>query len=97
MQKKTPFPTKQEILDYVRDNPDAASKRDIAKAFQIKGSGRISLKALLKEMKDEGLLKGSKCHQHGGKGNLPSFGVVDIISLSPDGEAIGRAVQEIDE
>ena len=38
------IPSKQDLLDWIRDNPDAAGKRDIARAFNIKGADRVELK-----------------------------------------------------
>ena len=43
------FPTKDEILDWIRDNPKTAGKREIARAFGIKGGGRVELKRILRE------------------------------------------------
>ena len=52
----TRIPSKSEILDWISANPTKAAKRDIAKAFGIKGAARIDLKRLLKELQDEGKL-----------------------------------------
>ena len=38
--------SKQQILDWVAEHPDAASKRDIGKAFAVKGAEKIELKRL---------------------------------------------------
>ena len=38
--KKAPLPTKQQILDFVRESPTPAGKREIARAFQITGADR---------------------------------------------------------
>ena len=46
----TRIPTKSEILDWISANPALNAKRDIAKAFGIKGAARIDLKRLLKEL-----------------------------------------------
>ncbi|WP_424833886.1 hypothetical protein [Ruegeria sp.] len=46
----TRIPTKQEVLDWISANPTLTSKRDIAKAFGIKGADRIDLKRILKEL-----------------------------------------------
>ena len=43
------LPTKQDILDWISENPTLTSKRDIAKAFGIKGAARIDLKRVLKD------------------------------------------------
>jgi ribonuclease R len=50
-------PTKAQILDWIAANPGATSKRDIAKAFHVKGAARIDLKRMLKELEDEGHLE----------------------------------------
>ena len=42
------LPTKQEILDWIAANPTLTAKRDIAKAFGVKGAARIDLKRVLK-------------------------------------------------
>ena len=39
------IPSRQEILDWVMTHPEATAKRDIAKAFNIKGAERIELEA----------------------------------------------------
>ena len=53
------LPTKDEILSYVTANP-GAGKRDIARAFHIKGNDRIALKKILRELSGEGLIEGRK-------------------------------------
>jgi len=50
-------PPREVLLQYIADNPDKASKREIAKAFGIKGAGRVELKDLLRDLEDEGLLQ----------------------------------------
>ena len=41
------LPTKQDLLLWLKDNPDKISKREIAKAFGITGSYKIDLKKLI--------------------------------------------------
>ena len=41
------FPTKDAILQWIEENPEA-TKRDLAKAFGIRGAAKIDFKALLK-------------------------------------------------
>ncbi len=52
----TRIPSKSEILAWISENPTKTAKRDIAKAFGIKGAARIDLKRLLKELEDDGKL-----------------------------------------
>ena len=51
------LPTKADILSFIQDNPTKTNKRDIAKAFGIKGAARIDLKRMLKELQGEGHLE----------------------------------------
>ncbi|MEM9370177.1 MAG: ribonuclease R [Pseudomonadota bacterium] len=53
-------PTKDEIIDWLRANPHASGKRELARAFNIKGAARIELKRLLREMQDEGMIEGRR-------------------------------------
>ncbi|MEO1532909.1 MAG: hypothetical protein AAFU72_12125, partial [Pseudomonadota bacterium] len=50
------LPSKEQILEWVRENPHHGAKRDIAKAFGIKGADRVALKELLRELEEEGAL-----------------------------------------
>ena len=51
------IPTKDAILEWITENPTLTAKRDIAKAFGIKGAARIDLKRILKELEAEGHLE----------------------------------------
>ncbi|KMW60637.1 3'-to-5' exoribonuclease RNase R [Candidatus Rhodobacter oscarellae] len=42
------LPSKSDILAWITENPTQTAKRDIAKAFGIKGADRIDLKRMLK-------------------------------------------------
>ncbi|TFG88100.1 MAG: RNB domain-containing ribonuclease, partial [Hyphomicrobiales bacterium] len=77
------FPTKDEILDWIRDNPGAAGKREIARAFGIKGGGRVELKRILRELEDEGHINRRK-RRLGHSGHLPPVGI--LVAGEPDGD-----------
>ncbi len=90
------FPTKDDILSYVRDNPGKISKRDIARAFHIRGDQRILLKKLLREMTADGLLdKGHKGQIHVG-GDLPPVCVVEVTGLDKMGDLMAKPVNSKD-
>ncbi|RWR33389.1 ribonuclease R [Sinirhodobacter populi] len=48
------IPTKEQILAWLADHPGEGAKRDIARAFGIKGAAKIELKRILREMAEEG-------------------------------------------
>ena len=44
------LPTRQQILDFIARSEEPAGKREIARAFGLKGQEKIELKALLKDI-----------------------------------------------
>ena len=44
------LPSKQDILGWIEENPTLTAKRDIAKAFGIKGADRTDLTRILKAL-----------------------------------------------
>jgi len=83
------LPSKQEILDFLQGASEQAGKREIARAFSIKGGDRIALKELLRAMADDGLIAGSR-RKLQRPGLLPSVTVVEIVERDSYGEFIAR-------
>lgn len=79
------FPSKEEILKWIQDNPSTTSKRDIGKAFGIKGATRIELKRILKELTAEGHLA-KKRRTYGAAGALPPVSVLRVVGPDKDGD-----------
>ncbi|MEQ1509172.1 MAG: VacB/RNase II family 3'-5' exoribonuclease [Sphingopyxis sp.] len=71
------LPSREQILDFIQKSREPAGKREIAKAFGLKSGEKIALKALLKDMADEGLIDGSKSAFHK-MGGLPKVTVLRI-------------------
>lgn len=88
--KATPFPSRDEVLAFIRESPVPVGKREIARAFHIKGSDRIPLKALLKELEREGHLELREKKKVMLPGHLPSVLVVEVADLDEDGEQLAR-------
>ena len=86
------IPTKAEILDWISANPTLTAKRDIAKAFGIKGAARIDLKRLLKELADEGHIeKRKKTYQDPDR--LPPVSVLLVSAPDDDGDLFARPME----
>ena len=83
------FPTKDEILDWIRDNPKATGKREIARAFGIKGGGRVELKRILRELEDGGHISRRK-RRLGHAGHLPPVSVLVAGEPDRDGDIFAR-------
>ena len=82
------LPTQTEILEFVQTADGPAGKREIAKAFGLKGQEKIALKAMLKNMAEEGLIDGGKTAYHR-LGGLPKVTVLKVVEIE-DAEAIGE-------
>jgi len=95
--KVIPFPDKKDILDFISKNPGKISKREIARAFHIRGDNRIKLKKLLREMSEEGKLeKGHKKQVFVG-GELPPVSVVEITGIDKHGDLKAKPTNWKDE
>ncbi|HMO69628.1 MAG TPA: winged-helix domain-containing protein, partial [Novosphingobium sp.] len=62
------LPSRQQILDLIAGSAEPVGKREIARAFGLKGQEKIALKALLRDMAEEGLIDGKHTafHRMGG-------------------------------
>ncbi len=82
------MPTPQQVIDFIQSSDIPAGKREIAKAFGLKGQEKIKLKALLKDMAEDGLIDGKKSafHRMGGVPKVTTLKIVDI----DDGELIAE-------
>jgi ribonuclease R len=83
------LPSKQDILDFLATATGEAGKREIVRAFGVKGGDRIALKELLRDMTDDGLIAGSR-RKLSRPGVLPPVTVLEIVSRDADGEFIAR-------
>lgn len=91
MNKRAPaLPSREQILDFLDTAEGEPNKREIARAFGIKGDARKELKALLREMEDDGLLNRRGGKRFGKTGRLPSVTVVEVRDRDADGELICR-------
>ncbi|WBL33612.1 ribonuclease R [Sinirhodobacter sp. HNIBRBA609] len=86
------LPTKEQILAWLADHPGAGAKRDIAKAFGIKGAAKIELKRILREMTDEGLLERRRKSYHD-SAKLPPVSVLEILPADSSGDLWARAIE----
>lgn len=86
------IPTKEKILEWISENPTLTSKRDIGKAFGIKGAARIDLKRLLKELEAEGHLQKRK-KTYRDPDRLPPVSVLQISGAGADGDLFAQPLE----
>ncbi len=74
------LPSKEQILEFVKTSETPTGKREIAREFGLKGQEKISLKALLRDMAEEGLIDGKKSAFHS-MGGLPRVTVLRVADI----------------
>jgi ribonuclease R len=86
------IPTKDQIRQWISDNPGLMAKRDIAKAFGIKGDGKIELKRLLKELESDGaLVRKRRSYREADK--LPPVSILTILAPDSQGDLFAAPME----
>ena len=88
----TRIPSKSEILDWIAANPTKTAKRDIAKAFGVKGAARVDLKRLLRELQDEGKLTKRRSSYRDAE-DLPPVSVLEVLTPDENGDLFARPME----
>ncbi|GAB6052973.1 ribonuclease R [Magnetospira thiophila] len=85
-----PFPSREEILEFISRHPGSLGKREIARAFNLDSGQRIELKKVLRDLKDEGLLGKERGKRLRPSGVLPNVAVLNVTGTDMDGELMAR-------
>jgi ribonuclease R len=93
------LPSREEVIAFIAGGgaaadrpPTRVTKRDVARAFGVKGEDKGALKALLKNLETEGaIVRGRKVLAR--QGVLPAMVVAEIVERDRDGELIARPVE----
>ncbi|PYE84555.1 ribonuclease R [Pseudoroseicyclus aestuarii] len=86
------IPSKDAILRWISDNPALTAKRDIAKAFGIKGAQRIDLKRVLKELEDQGHLERRR-RSYRDPEKLPPVSILQVQAPDAEGDLFARPLE----
>jgi len=85
-----PLPTREELLAFIEESPGPVGKREIARAFRLRGPDRALLKDMLRDLADEGLIARGRRRRVRRAGRLPPVAVVEITGIDADGEPLAR-------
>ena len=85
------FPSAGQVLDFLNSAPAGAGKREIARHFGLKGSDKIELKQLLKQLAEDGKLA-RKTRRYSDASGLPELCTVEVREADRDGELIAEPV-----
>lgn len=83
--------TKNKVLEFIKTSLKPATKRDIARAFGIKGSDRrVALKQILKQLEKEGAISKTSSGEYSIPFGLPSVGMLEVNLISIDGDVFAK-------
>ena len=94
------LPTREELIAFIggvaapkgEQPPARVTKRDIARAFGVKGEAKADLKLLIKDLQNEGTIaRGHKALQV--QGRLPAIVVADVAERNRAGELVARPAE----
>ncbi|MDO9527110.1 MAG: ribonuclease R [Gemmobacter sp.] len=85
------LPSKQDLLKWIAENPGESTKRDIAKAFGIKGAARIDLKRMLMELEQDGALPRKARRRD--VGVLAPVSVIEVTGPDAQGDLFARPLE----
>ncbi len=83
----------QDILDFIRSSSAPVTKREIARAFHIKGGeNRVALKQILKKLESEGIITKHPGGAYGVPSGLPGVCIVEVDDISIDGDVFAKPI-----
>jgi ribonuclease R len=91
------LPSRDQILRFIEESEQPAGKREIARAFGLKGNEKIHLKALLKDMADEGLIDAGPGRAFHKMGGVPKVTVLRVVDVDDSGQAVAVPEQWVAE
>ena len=59
--KKPAFPSKDDLLAFIGQAPGKIGTREVARAFGLKNADRATLKRMLRQLADAGLIERRRC------------------------------------
>jgi ribonuclease R len=86
------FPSREQLLAFIKDHAGKAGTREIARAFGLKNADRAELKRVLRDLADEGAVESRRKKLHK-PGALPSVTLADIVERDRDGELVAMPTE----
>lgn len=83
------LPSRDEILEFIRGATETVGKREIARAFNIRGDDRAGLNRILSSMREDGMLAGNRKSLRK-KGGLQPVMVLEVTGRDDDGDLIAK-------
>lgn len=87
-----PTPDKDAIFRLIAGSPVPLTKREITRAFGIKGDDRVDIKNALRDLETEGLIVKQPGQVYSVPKGLPPVSIVEVYEIDIDGDVFARPV-----
>jgi len=91
------LPSRDELIRYLAGATAEVTRRDLARAFSLKGQERADLRAMMRELESDGLLARGHKKRVRAKGRLPGVAVVCVSALDDDGDLLAEPASQSDD
>ena len=91
------LPSKDELIRFLASSPDEITRRDLARAFQLKGQERADLRAMMRDLESDGLLARGHKKRVRPVGRLPGVIVANVKALDDDRDLIAEPASRSDD
>ncbi|MBV8394036.1 MAG: ribonuclease R, partial [Alphaproteobacteria bacterium] len=81
-------PTRDELLAFIKESATPVGKREIARAYGLKGDQRIELKQLLRDLRDQGDIAADRAKTFKDPKALTDITVLEIVRVDADGHLL---------
>ena len=88
--KRSPFPSREQIVEFVQESSGQVDYRKIARAFGISGRHRETLKSIVRDLERQRLINSPKRRRAGERSVLPSVSVLNVVGVDDDGDVLAR-------
>jgi len=90
------LPNRDDLLRYIAEAPGEVTKRDLARAFNLKGQDRAELRAMIRDLQDDGLLVRGHKRRFRERERLPGVAVIRVAAIDEDGDLIAEPASKGD-
>ncbi len=90
--KTAPFPSHEDILNFIEESPGRVGKREIARAFKLDTRQKMTLKKVLREIRQSGAVPKDRGGRVRKPGSLPAVTVLEVTGPDRDGDMLARPV-----
>ncbi|HEX6142401.1 MAG TPA: RNB domain-containing ribonuclease, partial [Geminicoccaceae bacterium] len=92
-EKERRAPSREDVLRFIAGSEGEVTKRDLVRAFRLKGPDRVVVKEMMRDLEAEGLVGRGHKRRVRPAGQLPPVAVLEVTGTDLDGDPTARPVK----